>query len=69
MADPDLRGWRNLIFILFGLVKAYFIVGAFMHMKYEKLTLVLVILVPFVFVFGLIAGLLYEGNAITWTKW
>ena len=65
--DPS--GWRNFIFIFFGLVKAYFIVGAFMHMKYEKITLALIILVPIVFIVGLIAGLLYEGNAITWTKW
>jgi hypothetical protein len=38
-------------------------------MKYEKITLALIILVPVVFIFGLIAGLLYEGNAITWAKW
>jgi cytochrome c oxidase subunit 4 len=60
--DPS--GWRNLIFIFFGLVKAYYIVGAFMHMKHEKINLALIILVPTIFIIGLIMGLLYEGNAI-----
>jgi cytochrome c oxidase subunit IV len=45
-------------------VKAYYIVGAFMHLKHEKINLALVILVPMVFVLGLISGLLYEGSAL-----
>ena len=57
-------GFRNFIFIFFGLVKAYYIVGAFMHMKYEKVNLALIILVPTIFIIGLIMGLLYEGSAI-----
>ncbi|MEK0440706.1 MAG: hypothetical protein RLZZ504_1622 [Bacteroidota bacterium] len=57
-------GFRNFIFIFFGLVKAYYIVGAFMHLKHEKINLALVILVPMVFVLGLISGLLYEGSAL-----
>lgn len=61
--DPS--GWRNAIFIFFGLVKAYFIVGAFMHMKNEKIALALIILVPVIFIIGLVMGLLYEGNAIS----
>lgn len=64
--DPS--GWRNAIFIFFGLVKAYFIVGAFMHMKNEKIALALIILVPVVFILGLVSGLLYEGNALTMVK-
>jgi Predicted small integral membrane protein len=61
-------GVRNFIFIFFGIVKAYYIVGAFMHLKYEKINLALVILVPTIFIFGLIAGLLHEGNAISQMK-
>lgn len=61
-------GIRNFIFIFFGIVKAYYIVGAFMHLKYEKINLALVILVPTIFIFGLIAGLLHEGNAISQMK-
>lgn len=61
-------GLRNFIFIFFGLVKAYYIVGAFMHLKHEKINLALIILVPTIFIVGLIMGLLYEGNALTWAK-
>ena len=57
-------GLRNVIFILFGLVKAYYIVGAFMHLKHERINLALMIIVPTIFIVGLIMGLLYEGNAI-----
>mgnify|MGYP000892781188 CR=1 FL=1 len=57
-----LSGLRNFIFIFLGIVKAYYIVASFMHMKHEKVDLALIIIVPLVFVFGLIAGLLYEGN-------
>ena len=57
-------GYRNFIFIFFGLVKAYFIVGAFMHLKHEKVSLALIILVPTIFICGLIIGLLYEGSAL-----
>ena len=53
---------RNIIFVVFGIVKAYLIVGYFMHMKHEKLDLALSIIVPVLFIVGLIMGLLYEGN-------
>ena len=68
MANPEIKMLRNIIFIFFGIVKAYFIVGAFMHMKDEKVTLSLSILVPAIFIIGLIMGLLYEGNALTMTR-
>lgn len=61
-------GFRNFIFIFFGIVKAYYIVGAFMHLKHEKINLALIILVPTIFILGLIMGLLYEGNAISMIK-
>ncbi|MBI1222478.1 MAG: hypothetical protein GC180_07740 [Bacteroidetes bacterium] len=54
--------FRNIIFVVFGIVKAYLIVGYFMHMKHERLNLALSIIVPVLFILGLIFGLLYEGN-------
>jgi len=54
--------FRNILFIAFGIVKAYLIVGSFMHMKHERLNLALSIIVPVLFILGLIFGLLYEGN-------
>lgn len=56
---------RNIIFIALGIVKARFIVFDFMHMKHEVSTLVSVILVPMLFIAGLILGLLYEGHALS----
>jgi cytochrome c oxidase subunit IV len=61
-------GYRYFIFIFFGIVKAYYIVGAFMHLKHEKINLALIILVPTIFILGLIMGLLYEGNALSMIK-
>ncbi len=54
--------FRNIIFIILGIVKSYLIVGYFMHMKHERLNLALSIIVPVLFVIGLIMGLLYEGD-------
>jgi len=53
---------KNLIFILLGIVKAYFIVGTFMHMKHEKRALMLMIILPVVFICALIFASMYEGN-------
>jgi hypothetical protein len=35
-----------------------------MHLKHEKINLALVILVPTLFIVGLVMGLLYEGAAL-----
>lgn len=59
---PPLGGFRNITFILLGIVKAYYIVASFMHMKHEKIDLAACIIVPFLLVLGLVAGLLSEGN-------
>ncbi len=56
---------RNIIFIALGIVKARYIVFDFMHMKHETAGLVSSILVPILFIAGLILGLLYEGHALS----
>jgi cytochrome c oxidase subunit IV len=53
---------RNWLFIFLGIVKAYYIVGIFMHMKYERKNLIQTIILPVLFILGLIATLMYEGN-------
>lgn len=53
---------RNILFIGLGIVKAVFIVGHFMHLKNERMSLILTIVVPMVFVIFFITWLLYEGN-------
>lgn len=62
----DASMMRNIIFIVFGLVKAFFIVGTFMHLKYERMFMILMIVLPaLAFIGMLIFGLLHEGNALS----
>jgi cytochrome c oxidase subunit IV len=54
--------WKNVLFILLGIVKAYYIVSIFMHMKFEQKWLVNFIIYPMLFVVFLIALLLIEST-------
>lgn len=57
---------RNVIFIVMGLVKAFFIVGTFMHLKFERQFMILMIVLPaLAFIGMLVFGLLHEGNALS----
>ena len=57
------------IFIVLTLVKAYFIVGYFMHLKHERYTLIYSIVLPFLLIGYLIAMALTEGVYIgVWDK-
>src|SRR5690349_16807873 len=51
-------------FIALTLVKAYYIVGYFMHMKFEKTPMQYSILLPFILIVYLIFIAIYEGTAI-----
>ena len=55
---------RTIIFVLMTLVKAFYIVAEFMHLKGEVKTLIWCILIPTVFVAWFIAALLIEGGSI-----
>jgi cytochrome c oxidase subunit IV len=52
------------IFVLLTFVKTFYIVGEFMHLKYEVKTLIWSIVLPTLFIMWLILALLIEGNAI-----
>ncbi len=61
----------NSFFILASLLKAFFIVGEFMHVRYEKRALALTILGPTFFLIWFIVAFLWEGsewqnNRIQW---
>ena len=51
-------------FIVLTIVKAYYIVGYFMHMKFENVPLQYSILLPFVLIVYLIFIAIYEGSAL-----
>ena len=52
----------NPIYIVLTLLKAYFIVAFFMHLKFEKVGLALAIIVPILFIIGLILVLTNESH-------
>lgn len=51
-----------LIFIVLTIVKAYFIVAFFMHLKHERASLKYSIILPFVLILYLIVMAIAEGN-------
>lgn len=53
---------RNMLFIVMTMVKAFYIVAHFMHLKHEVRNLILTILIPLAFVIWLIVALLVEGS-------
>ena len=63
------------IFVVLTLAKAFFIVGEFMHLKYEAKALIWSILLPIIFLCWLILAMYKEGNDIfnaldiIWQRW
>jgi cytochrome c oxidase subunit 4 len=57
----DMRVWT---FILMTIVKAAYIVGEFMHLRYEAKVLIWSIIIPMVFVVWMLVAFVYEGMAI-----
>ena len=53
-----------ITFISLTLVKAFFIVAEFMHLKHEVRLLILAIVLPIIFIIWFIVSMLYEGNAV-----
>ena len=60
--NPNLHHAGNFVYIALTLLKAYYIVAYFMHLKYEKLGLQLCLTVCFVFIFYFITLMLIEGG-------
>ncbi len=51
----------NTLFVLFSLIKAFFIVGEFMHLKYEKRAFMISLGVPLTFLVWAIIAFATEG--------
>lgn len=56
------QGLANPIYIMLTLAKAFYIVAYFMHLRFEKIAMAYAILVPTLFIIGLILVLTNEGN-------
>jgi cytochrome c oxidase subunit 4 len=57
-----IKEYANPAYIVLTLFKAYYIVAFFMHLKFEKVGLLYAILVPILFIIGLILVLTNESH-------
>ncbi|GAA0894446.1 hypothetical protein GCM10009122_41270 [Fulvivirga kasyanovii] len=55
---------RITIFVGMTIVKAFYIVGEFMHLKYEVKVLIWSILIPMIFIVWMLVAFVYEGMSI-----
>lgn len=62
------KGLKITLFILMTFVKAFYIVGEFMHLKHEVKSLIWTIVIPVVFVIWLVAALIIEGGYVDMMK-
>jgi cytochrome c oxidase subunit 4 len=56
------KGVKNFAYIVLTLVKAFYIVAFFMHLKFEKYTLIVAISVSFIFILYFIVLMMNEGS-------
>lgn len=65
LIDADHYKWTKIgIFVILTIVKAYYIVGIFMHLKHEVKSLIWTVVLPCIFVVWLIVALIVEGGYI-----
>ncbi len=53
--------FKTSVFVIMTIVKAGYIVGEFMHLKYEAKVLFWSVLIPIVFIVWMLIAFLYEG--------
>ncbi len=57
--------FKTFVFVVMTIVKAGYIVGEFMHLKYEVKVLFWSILIPMTFVVWMLVAFVYEGTKIS----
>jgi cytochrome c oxidase subunit IV len=60
---------KTSIFVAMTIVKAAYIVGEFMHLRYEVKVLLWSILIPMIFVVWMLVAFVYEGLKIGLERW
>ncbi|MEM6262401.1 MAG: cytochrome C oxidase subunit IV family protein [Bacteroidota bacterium] len=55
------RTFKNLLYIILTIFKAFYIIAEFMHLKHEVKTLMYSVMIPFLFIVWLIIGMIIEG--------
>lgn len=66
--SPVPHFWLVQIFIALTIVKAYFIVFYFMHMKHETTSLAWTLLLPLILLVYFVFMMMTEGNALNWAR-
>jgi cytochrome c oxidase subunit 4 len=64
MTDPSMKMLRISIFLGLTIVKAFYIVGEFMHLKHEVKVLIWSIVLPTIFVVWFVIALMVEGDSV-----
>ena len=64
LAPEDWQVFKVAVFVALTIVKAFYIVAEFMHLKYEVKVLIWSIIIPMIFVVWLLVALIYEGGSI-----
>jgi cytochrome c oxidase subunit IV len=57
--------FKTFVFVVMTIVKAGYIVGEFMHLRYEVKVLFWSILIPMIFVVWMLVAFVYEGMKIS----
>ncbi len=57
--------FKTFVFVVMTIIKAGYIVGEFMHLKYEVKVLFWSILIPMIFVVWMLVAFVYEGMKIS----
>lgn len=55
---------KTFLFVILTIVKAGYIVGEFMHLRYEVKVLFWAVLVPMIFIVWMLVAFVYEGTKI-----
>ncbi len=61
--ESGLRAGLDVIMVVAALVKAFYIVSVFMHLKYERQAFAMTVLLPLIFFIWFIISMLWEGNS------
>jgi cytochrome c oxidase subunit 4 len=60
---------KTSIFVMLTIIKAAYIVGEFMHLKYESKVMLWTILLPITFIVWMLVAFVYEGLKIGLVRW
>lgn len=56
--------WKAILLVVVALMKAGMIMAVFMHLGYERLSLVYAVLAPLIFLVAMVIAFLPEGSAV-----